>query len=104
MKIEIRRSGGFAGIEQLLASSDSGDWSAELAEDVGARVERVFRLAGAKPRPVGADQYRYEITTSEPGGETRRLVVADEGDPNEPALKEILGIIERIGPSPARAP
>ena len=45
---------------------------------------------------MGADQFRYEIETSEPGSGTRTIRVIDEGNPDDPALKlvrSILGLI-----------
>jgi hypothetical protein len=96
MKIDIKRSGGLAGIEEVLAAGDSRDWPAAAARGVRARVDRLLRMGEAKPPAIGADLIQYELTVTEADGKSRKLVVADEGDPEAPVLKELLALVESI--------
>jgi hypothetical protein len=74
-KLELTRSGGFAGISQS-AELDSG----ELGADEAAEVERLFDDlaggAGTTEAPGGADRFQYDLAL-ERGGERRQVTVGE---------------------------
>jgi hypothetical protein len=78
MRIEVQRSGGFAGLTRT-ASVDTGRLPAAEARRIEDSV-RVLDLeaagrqaAGARPRPDG---FQYDVTIEE-GGERRRVTLCD---------------------------
>jgi hypothetical protein len=77
MHIEVKRKGGYSGIENV-ASVDT----ARLDAARRTRVEQLVREAVATLRnatePIGADLMRYEITVQE-NGTTRSLAWTDDG-------------------------
>jgi hypothetical protein len=63
VRLELRRSGGFAGIVRS-ASVDTADLPAEEAEELAGLLERsgVLRGAGPPARSPGApDRFRYRL-------------------------------------------
>jgi emfourin len=91
MRIDVRRSGGFAGIDEEVGSVDT----ASLAPDTRDELERLvaesdfFALPAAVEGEVGADQYRYEVTVDDGGRAHTVTFVGDEG-PQVAALRRIV--------------
>jgi hypothetical protein len=90
IRIELERSGGFAGIVTRGALD-----TAELSDEEAGRIaQAVARLesAGGRPDPRVPDAQRYEFTITA-GGRTRRLVVDDTTLPAEarPLVEMLLG-------------
>ncbi len=97
MKIKIKQSGGFAGIEQELKTLDSTRMTAPEANNFNQTLTRLIEACGRKSEPVGADQLSYEVEIEDKGKPTQRLRVVDEGDSNDAAVREVrtlLGIGE----------
>ena len=96
MTLRIKRTGGYAGIEENLASIDVSSLPEPAANQIRQQVTQLSALTAQRPERVGADQFRYEIEIAEPGSTARTINVIDEGNPDEPALKlvqRILGMI-----------
>ncbi|RAY11638.1 hypothetical protein DPM19_28850 [Actinomadura craniellae] len=68
MRVKIERSGGFAGLTQVVADYDTDDLPPAEAESV--RQALAALAGGTEPHPVGADLYTYRITAD---GETYDL-------------------------------
>jgi hypothetical protein len=94
VRISVRRTGGFAGIEEDLGAVDT----AALAPDETERLERLvhdagfFDLPAAVEGEVGADQFRYEVTVEE-GGRTRTVTLVGEGGGPAAALRELVDAV-----------
>ncbi len=100
MKIEIKRAGGFAGVDEKLASVDSSTLPTAAADELRDLVTRLSARCAERPESVGADRFRYEIRGVEPGAEPRTLTVVDEGDPDDPAMKLVRGILDLAAARP----
>ena len=96
MTITVKRSGGFAGIERVLAHVDSSTLTSE--QDARAR-SYITRLSGALANSSvseGADRFQYEVTVTGDDGGTKSMTVIDKGDPQDPALKIVMELIGSI--------
>ena len=96
MTLKIKRLGGFAGLEENLAAVDLAKLPKSVADQLRERVAQLATLSAQSPRPVGADQFHYEIDIAEPGAQPRTLTVVDEGDPEQPAMKQVRAILELV--------
>jgi hypothetical protein len=90
MKITVRRSGGFAGLSENLASVDTTDLHPEKASEISKILESA---AATKPdaNPVGADIQRYEIKIEDKGKE--RLIRFSEDSPDS---ERLLGVVRQL--------
>jgi len=80
MKIQVKRSGGFAGLSDTLCDLDTANLAptdARAIETLGRSLESELRAQGVA-QPVGADLVKYEVTLSNGQG-GRTLVIADDG-------------------------
>ncbi len=85
MKVMIKRSGGYAGVEEeTVAAVDTGALSGPQAQ----RVESAVRKLERAESPIGTDMLRYDIEVRDEQG-TRSLTFLDDGDPKSP-LQELL--------------
>jgi hypothetical protein len=96
MTLKIKRLGGFAGVEENLASVDVAKLPKPIADQLRERVALLATLSAQRPRPVGADQFHYEIDMAEPGAQPQTLTVVDEGDPEQPAMQQLQAILELV--------
>jgi hypothetical protein len=100
IRVEVERSGGFAGIVTRRRADSTDlppDQAGELRELVGgvdlAALEQ--RLAAAPPAPAGgADRFQYDVTVHE-GEEVHRFSVQDGSVP--PELQPLLDGALRLG-------
>lgn len=93
----MRRSGGFAGIEEELGSVDTAALEAGTRERLEglAREADFFALPAAVEGDVGADQFRYEVTVEDGG---RRHTVTFVGESGRAALlKELVDAVAAAG-------
>jgi Emfourin len=97
MKLMIKKTGGFAGIERTLASLDTERMPKASADQVRQHVEDLSTLAAQTSESGGADQFQYEINVTEPGLAPRALTFIDEGDPNHPAMKHVAALLAFAG-------
>jgi hypothetical protein len=81
VRISVRRSGGFAGIDEEVGSVDTATLPSAIRDEVESLVQEAgfFALPRAVEGEVGADQFRYAVTV-EDGGRTHTVTfVGDEG-------------------------
>ena len=85
LRIELTRSGGYAGLTKKLGELDT----AELPEDEAREIEELVRKAGApalaQASPMqgrGADRFQYELTIEGPDGR-HELVMSEDKVPDE---------------------
>jgi hypothetical protein len=100
MRVKIDRLGGFAGVEENLASVDLANMPKPVGDQVQERLAQLSRLSARSPGTEGADQFYYKIEMAEPGAQPRTLTVVDEGDPNDPAIKAFMAILELLWAKP----
>src|SRR6476660_5968542 len=97
MKLTIKRTGGFAGIEQTLASFDTERMTKASADQVRKHVEEISTLAAQASKSVGADQFHYEINIMEPWLAPRALTLIDEGNSNHPTMEHVAALLALAG-------
>lgn len=95
--VEIRRSGGFAGIEEKLASLDTNMLPKAAADELLALVARLSAWCARQRESIGADRISYQVGIVEPRAGSRTLTVIDEGDPDDPAMKLVRAILDLAG-------
>jgi Emfourin len=95
LRIELTRSGGYAGLTTKLGELDT----AELPESEARELEELVRtanvpaLAVASPiRGGGADRFQYELTIEGPDGR-HELAISEDRIPDE-----LRPLIERLKP------
>ncbi len=101
MRIEVKRTGGFAGLEEDLGAVDT----AQLDPDAAREVRRLVQQSAFFTMPdtveggeVGADLFRYDITVSD---ERRRHTVTfaardDAAAEDDPATAPLRRLVERV--------
>ena len=104
-RIEVHRSGGFAGIG-LSGSQDIGALPEDDARELQALLDQLDAdpsPRAARPSAGGADRFQYEITVSR-GGKRRSLVLPETE--LTPAQRNVLTRILRAGrpQRPSRGP
>lgn len=94
LRIDLRRSGGFAGLREG-ASVDKSELAPEEAREVEEALARVdlSELAGRSPiRGRGADRYQYDLTVAR--GDEEAHVTIQEGElPSE--LRPLIDVVMR---------
>ncbi|MFI0405203.1 protealysin inhibitor emfourin [Actinomadura sp. 3N508] len=81
MRVKIERTGGFAGLEELVALYDLADLPAGRAERVREALDALdaARERGDEGRNIGADLFVYRISVEdEPGGKIRVYEVQED--------------------------
>jgi hypothetical protein len=96
VKVELRRSGGFAGIEQAPVQVDTDLLPAADREALEARVRGA--LAEGAPEVIGADLPSVALEVVD-GDRTHTLEWADDGGPETEGLRELADHIERAAGS-----
>jgi hypothetical protein len=93
MQVTVRRSGGFAGIDEEVGSVDTASLDAGAREELERLVEETdfFGLPAAVEDDVGADQFRYDVTVSE-GGTTHTFAFKGDG-PRADALRRLVDAV-----------
>jgi hypothetical protein len=89
VRISVRRSGGFAGIEEHVGSVDTAALDAEARGRLESLVHEAdfFTVPAVVEGEVGADQFRYEIEVDD-GGRSRTVAFTGESGPAA-ALKRL---------------
>lgn len=97
MRISVKRTGGFAGLSEEVASVDTERLNAASAQ----RVERMVRDARFFDLPahipgttIGADLLRYEMTITE--GNRQRTVTFDEDGPESAPLRSLMAALTQL--------
>lgn len=99
MILTIRRSGGFAGLEELLGTVDAARLDPAARQKVSAQLENLADLTSGH-EPIGADGYRYEVDIQGPGQAHQLLALDDEGDPEHPAFRALRALMRTLGLPP----
>lgn len=95
MNIQVKQSGGFAGVDVDLASVDTERLDPPAAAEA-EHIARQFRdLAGSSP-PVGADLLTYHITISG-GGQDGFYEIADSGGPESARVGQLVQSLSALG-------
>jgi hypothetical protein len=97
MKINIKRTGGYAGLEEELAAVDTS----RLEPGAAQRVEGLTSSMGffdlpavAEDDAVGADMFRYNITVSDGGRE--HTVSFGEESPSAAPLRDLIEELKQL--------
>jgi emfourin len=90
VKLTLKQSGGFAGIEQEPVRVDAD----RLPEDARERLHSLVSGAAKPPEVVGADLPRYELTIED--GDARHTVAwHDDGGPDAAGLRALAEEVQR---------
>lgn len=91
MRIAIRQSGGYAGIELDLADLDTSRLPPVAARELEHLVEtaRFFTLPRHVGGEIGADFLQYQITVTD-AGRTHTVAFDDDGSARAASLKAIV--------------
>lgn len=92
MLLTLRKTGGFAGFQEVLGTVDSRTLGGEAQRVLAAQLKVLEQQPPAEP---GADRFRYEVEVLETGRPSRVLTITDEGDPESPGMKA-LAVLGRI--------
>src|SRR3954447_10155514 len=93
MTITIKRSGGYAGVEQVLATVDSGKLTSEQEARARSLIVRLSDLMINRGITEGSDRFEYEVTVTGNGEGTRSMTVIDEGNPQDAAMQIVMELI-----------
>lgn len=94
MKINIRRTGGFAGISEEIGAVDTQNLDADTGRDIENRIKTIgfFGLPEQVGGP-GADLFHLEITVVDKG-RTHKVSVAEEDREDTDEIRSVIaGII-----------
>ena len=89
MRITVKRTGGYAGLSEVVADVDTARLDAQAAERVeqSVRGANFFNLpAEGAGEAVGADMFHYEMTASD-GGKSHTVAFSDGSPVAAPLLK-----------------
>lgn len=91
MILKIKRSGGFAGVDEELATVDTSSLPGEAAVRVEHCLADIISLLEETPDypPYGADMFQYEIEVIDESGEPKTLVLVDEIDDTIPLTRAL---------------
>ena len=96
MKITIKRTGGYAGLDEEVAAIDTAQLAPEKARQVAAAINQAnFFTQPAYTGEVGADMLRYEISVSD-AGRTHQIAFAEDGSPETAALHALVEEVSRL--------
>lgn len=97
MKVDIKRTGGFAGLNQPLVSVDLATLPKETADRLEQQIGDLASLVARGQGSVGADHLQYEIQLTDSSGRlTRKIVVLDEGAPDAPAMRRLNALLQAL--------
>lgn len=87
MQVEVVRTGGFAGLREVVASYDSDALSAEKASHLRELADAVLGLP--VPDQFGADGFLWETTIRDENGE-HTVVVPGETEPDAEPVRQLV--------------
>ncbi|MGH7468767.1 MAG: protealysin inhibitor emfourin [Longimicrobiales bacterium] len=96
MRINITRSGGFAGIEEQLGTIDTSTMQAGQANRLKSWVDDLERNAARAGDHAGADMYRYDVEVRDDAGRSRVFTILHSGDPAEPLPPHLDGLLHAL--------
>src|SRR5262245_61172725 len=92
MKVSIKRTGGYAGIEESIAEIDTDELDHDSASRAKALLAEIEKLAATSSPQIGADLMRYQVTVTE-GGRQRKITFADV---DSPAARQLQDSVHQI--------
>lgn len=96
MQVTIKRTGGYAGLDQTLVSRDLDGMPARRRSGVVRRLKNLTQKVREAEPQVGADFLTYEVEVTEVPDVPERLSIVDTGDPASPPLKQVNDLIEAL--------
>ena len=100
MKILVRRTGGFAGINDTLHDVDTSKLQGPLAADLerlALALESTHRAHDLADRPVGADLFNFEISLTDKLGQ-RTIIIPDDGSDVVVLAHELMDGLSTVAP------
>jgi hypothetical protein len=98
MHIAVKRSGGFAGLDEAAeVDTDKVDSSSTLQlQELVRQARLIDRPAAGVDAPIGADMLRCTITVTD-GGWQRTITFVEEGRPETAILTQLIDAVLQIG-------
>ena len=100
MQISVRRSGGFAGLTEQLATVDTETLEPARRRSVeeAVRDSDFFHLAAViAGGTTGADLYRYEVSITD-AGRSHTVAYGDSDDPETAPVRRLVETVTQRGP------
>ncbi len=98
MNISVKRTGGYAGLSEDLATVNTETLSAAFAQQVERMVEniRFFDLpAFVSGGTIGADLFQYELRITE-GDQEHTVVFVDDESPETAPLRRLVEALTQV--------
>jgi len=92
MQISVKRTGGFAGLSENVATVNTAKLNAAAAQQVEQMIQGIsfFDLpAAVSGGTIGADLFHYEITVTE-GGRQKTVAFDDDHSPETAPLRRLV--------------
>jgi hypothetical protein len=101
VRVEVVRSGGFAGLTRA-AAMDTEELDGERAEQLHKLVDesRIESLASAPPGSGGADRFQYDVTVTRGG--RRTSIVLHESNMPDGARRLVRWVLRGASPASGR--
>jgi hypothetical protein len=88
MHVEVVRSGGFAGLREVVAAYDTDVLDREQATRLRALAGAILALPA--PTGVTADGFQWETTVRDDDGTTHTVVVVGDTEPDAEPVRRLL--------------
>jgi len=97
MKIRLRKSGGYAGIESEPVTLDTAELGSEQRDELRRLTEEAsfFSLPESVEGEGGFDFFRYELTVTD-DGRTHTVAFPDDQSEETAPLRRLAGRIEQL--------
>jgi hypothetical protein len=98
MKILMRRSGGFAGLDETLAEVDTAKLErgeAAMVERLVGQLESGSRALSPEKQRVGADFIKYEVAVTD-GQSSHDFKIADDGSSLSALARQLAERLARL--------
>jgi hypothetical protein len=96
MQVTVKRTGGYAGLDQTLVSRDLGEMTARKRSGIVRRLKNLSKKAQEAEPQVGADLMTYEVEITEAADLPEHISVVDTGDLEQAPLKQVNDLIEAL--------
>lgn len=96
MQVTIKRTGGYAGLDQTLVSKDLDTLTANKRSGVVRRLRNLQKAVEEAGPHIGADLMTYEVEVEQVPDVPERLVVVDTGEPGTSPMKQVNGLIAAL--------
>ena len=96
MQVTIKRTGGYAGMDQMLVSRDLDEMPSRKRGGVVRRLKNLSQKVREAEAHVGADFLTYEVEVTDVPDVPERLSIVDTGEPDAAPLKQVNELIEAL--------